>query len=720
MSFFNELKRRNVFRVGIAYLVGAWLLLQIADVVLNNIAAPDWVFKAIMLLVGIGLPISLFFAWAFEMTPEGVKRESEIDRSQSITKTTGHKLDRSIIVILILALGYFAWDKFSAPTKPVLSTAGTDLAIEKSIAVLPFVNMSADKDNEYFSDGLSEELLNLLAKVDGLKVAARTSSFKFKNSEADIAEIGKKLNVATVLEGSLRKSGNQARITAQLIKVDDGFHLWSETYDRDLSNIFQVQDEIARAIVDALKLPLLGQGDSTIAASQAANFEAYDLYLLGRHHARIRNAAGFEQAVDYFSRAVAIDPAYAPAWSGLADAYLYLADYGSLPFNEASPMAQKAINKALQLEPDLPEALNSRGLLLDYQGRDVQAIPDFERVLEIDPNNIQALSLLGGIIDELEPLRALAMAQKAWELDPLSEDTRVKLSIRTASTGDYEAAEALIRNMLLDDPENPGLYETWAQQKRSQGLLHLAIPKMRMTHRLRPGDVYPAMRIAGYYLELDDPASAEAWLEIGRERGPESGWTYDTQEVISDYKGDWETLAAFQTSRMNQGNTTAGSHVSLGVTLMKMTRNVEAEQQFRNAVEILNPDSNELLQSDQAEAVAQLINTLQPGDERDQLLKQLRTFVQRAIDARPFDLFPYIYAAYLATFDNDRDNAMAGLRQAFVNGARARWYIQTNPIFQQWANDPLFIELMLEMKQESARMRALLEASDEAESRSKG
>ena len=239
---------------------------------------------------------------------------------------------------------------------------------------------------------------------------------------------------------------------------------------------------------------------------------------------------------------------------------------------------------------------------------------------------------------------------------------------------------------------------------------------MKMTHRLRPGDVYPAMRIAGYYLDVDDLASAEAWLEIARERGPESERTYDIQETISDYKGDWETLAILQTDRMAQGNITAYSHVGLGVTLMKMRRNVEAEQQFRLALEILNPESNELLLGMQAGAVAQLINTLQPGDERAQLLRQLRTFVEREIDARPFDLLPHIHAAYLATFDNDRDTAMAGLRQAFVNGARARWNIQTNPIFERWVDDPMFMELMLEMKQEAARMRALLEASDEAES----
>jgi TolB-like protein/Tfp pilus assembly protein PilF len=669
-----------------------------------------------MLVLALSLPIVLIFAWAFEMTPEGIKKEKDVDRNQSITGKTGHKLDRTIIVVLLLALGYFAWDKFTAAVHVEATTIVEERAIEKSIAVLPFVNMSADEDNEYFSDGLSEELLNLLAKVDGLKVAARTSSFKFKNSQADIAEIGKKLNVATVLEGSVRKSGNQARITAQLIKVDDGFHLWSETYDRDLSNIFEVQDEIARAIVDALKLPLLGQGDSAIASSQAANFEAYDLYLLGRHHARTRNAAGFEQAVDYFSRAVAIDPAYAPAWSGLADAYLYLSDYGSLPFNEASTLAQKAVDNALRLDSDLPEALNSRGLLLNYQGREAQAIPDFERALEIDPNNIQALSMLGGIIYELEPLRGLAMAQKAWELDPLSEDTRVKLSTRTANTGDYASAETLIRNMLLDDPENPGLYETWSQQKAGQGLLHLAIPKMRMTHRLRPGDVYPAWKIAGYYLELEDPASAKAWLETARERGPESSWTYAAEQIINDYRGEWETLAATMSSRLSEGSINSSNHLFLGTTLMKLARNMEAEQHFRKVVEVLNAESNELLLEDQAQATAHLINTLQPGDERDQLLKLLRTYVQRAMEARPYNQNPHIFAAYLATFDNDREGAMAALKQAFANGMRGRWHIETNPIFQRWANDPLFMELMLEMKQEAARMHAVLEAGDQAES----
>jgi TolB-like protein/Tfp pilus assembly protein PilF len=721
MSFFAELKRRNVFRVGIAYLIGAWLLMQIADVVLNNIAAPDWVFKAIMLVVGIGLPISLFFAWAFEMTPEGVKRESEVDRSQSITKTTGHKLDRTIIGILVLALGYFAWDKFSAPGEPEVSAEFTEQAIDKSIAVLPFVNMSADEDNEYFSDGLSEELLNLLAKVDGLKVAARTSSFKFKKSEADIAEIGEKLNVATILEGSVRKSGNQARITAQLIKVDDGFHLWSETYDRDLSNIFQVQDEIARAIVDALKLPLLGQGKTVIASTQAANFEAYDLYLLGRHHERERNAAGFEQAVDYFTRAVAIDPAYAPAWSGLADAYMLLSDYGSLPFNEATSLAEKAVDQALMLDPDLPEALNSKGMLFDYQGRDSQANSLFEQVLAIDPNNVVALTQLGSNITALDPDRVLAMAQKAWELDPLAEDTRVRLVARTANTGDFETAESLVREMLLDDPENPGLYETWAQAIHlPQGQTHLAIQKMIMTHRLRPGDVFPAWRIAGFYLQLDDLESAMNWLATARERGPGSRWTKATELMITAYKGEMETVVTTQGKLIDEGLSTSNTHHFLGWVLMQLGRKDEATRQFRLALNMLNPESIGLTSVGQAETTAQLINALPPGEERNSHLSLLNTYVQHALEVRPFDSDAYYQAAYLATFDDDRDAAMGALRDAFEKGGRSRWGVETNPIFQRWTNDPQFMELILEMKQEAARLRSLLEASDEVALKSAG
>ncbi len=277
MSLFNELKRRNVFKVAIAYIVVAWLVMQVADVVVNNIEAPGWVFQVLLLFLALGLPFAIIFAWAFEMTPDGLKREHEVDRSQSITGDTGRKLDFTIIGVLVLALGYFAWDKFvlsvdreAALVEAARQEVSAQVASEEaekpqttesgqSIAVLPFVNMSSDTEQEYFSDGLSEELLNLLAKIPELRVTSRSSAFSYKGKDFKIADVGRELGVAHVLEGSVRKAGNQVRITAQLIEVENDTHLWSETYDRSLDNIFAIQDEISSAVVDPLKITLLGE-----------------------------------------------------------------------------------------------------------------------------------------------------------------------------------------------------------------------------------------------------------------------------------------------------------------------------------------------------------------------------------------------------------------------------------------------------------------------------
>jgi TolB-like protein len=274
VSLFSELQRRNVFRVTVAYVVLAWLLAQVADLVLDNISAPDWVIQTILLVLLLGLAPVVFFSWAYEVTPDGIKRESDVDRSDSITHVTSRKLDRTITFVLVLAVAYFAADKFLlSPAQPdtTLVTATTS---DNSIAVLPFVNMSDDEDNEYFADGLSEELLNMLVKVPQLRVAARTSSFSFKGKDVKISDIARELNVSHVLEGSVRKSGDQLRITAQLIKADDGFHLWSETFDRTLDEIFVLQDEIAAKVANALEVTLLGKSEVEV------NADSYTLYLL--------------------------------------------------------------------------------------------------------------------------------------------------------------------------------------------------------------------------------------------------------------------------------------------------------------------------------------------------------------------------------------------------------------------------------------------------------
>ncbi len=376
MSFFEELKRRNVFRVGIAYAVSAWILLQVVDLVLENIEAPPMVMQVFMLALAVGFPIALIFAWAFEITPEGVKLEKDVDRSKSIARETGQKMNRHIIIALSIAVVFLLVDRFipdkNTDPQPVTEKVENtqDLAsvaetTDKSIAVLPFVNMSSDPEQEYFADGISEEILNALAGVSELKVAGRTSSFAFKGKNEDLLAIGKVLRVNHILEGSVRKSGNRVRITAQLIKVDDGFHMWSETWDRELDDIFVIQDEISTAILAQMKTQLLG-GQQTQTAS--TDPRAYELYLLAKQRIYDRNKASLEMAEKLLIEATTIDPTYASAFAQLGITYNLSADdaYGSIPVAIAKEKSKFNLNKALQLDPENAEALSGMGLFVAH------------------------------------------------------------------------------------------------------------------------------------------------------------------------------------------------------------------------------------------------------------------------------------------------------------------------------------------------------------------
>ena len=400
-GLFEELKRRNVFKVGTAYVVLAWLVAQVTDVFIEPLGAPEWVIKTILVLLISGFPVVLLFAWAYELTPEGLKRERDVDRSQSITNQTGQKLNLAIIFILVVALGYFAWDKFVlepdrhpepeqhaevvSPQPPA-----TPAAMEKSIAVLPFVNMSDDAGNEYFSDGISEEILNALAKVSDLKVAGRTSSFAFKGQNQDLRQIGEALGVNHILEGSVRKAGATVRITAQLIQVDDGFHLWSDTYDRELIDVFAIQDEIANAILTQLKARLV-DGESPAPIATRTSTDAYELYLLAKQRMYERMQLPIEAAVELLDRAIAIDPQYAPAYAQRGIAALLLADnsYGATPKAQAETQARLFIDQALRLDPELAEAW--AGLGLYHYGRPGEVdsgIEALEKALALNPNLI--------------------------------------------------------------------------------------------------------------------------------------------------------------------------------------------------------------------------------------------------------------------------------------------------------------------------------------------
>ena len=456
LQLFKELQQRNVFRAAIGYIVSSWILAQVADLVLENIGAPGWVMQSILLVLALGFPVVVFFSWAYEVTPEGIKLESEIDRSQSIKHVTGRKLDRAITFLLIVALGYFAYDKFvlSAAREEALVEATMQVVTEqdseepevsvtadKSIAVLPFVNMSSDPEQEYFSDGISEELLNVLSKIDSLKVAARTSSFSFKGQNKPVSEIAQVLGVDHILEGSVRKSGSQIRVTAQLIRVSDGFHMWSETYDRELVNIFAIQDEITAAIVGELRVELDVQAQ--IASTATSNPEAYREYLQGRYYWNLRDTENIYLAVGHFERATQLDPSYADAWVGLAESWVLLPiwelDNAKAP--EQLQNARLAAEKVLSLNPQSGRAHSALGYMHMLKLEWHDCFENFELALNYEPANAGIWHWYGyALLTVGKTALAEEAFQRALELDPLSRIINANAAEQFFITGQYDVA----------------------------------------------------------------------------------------------------------------------------------------------------------------------------------------------------------------------------------------------------------------------------------------
>ncbi len=466
MGIFEELQRRNVIRVAIAYAVASWVLMQFVDVVTPIFELPDWAPKLIFLILAIGLVPALIFSWVFEITPEGLKKDSEVDHAASIANKTGKKLDYIIIGTLAIAVVLLLLDRQfnQGVDDPTVTTADTNIVaddVQKSIAVLPFVNMSSDTEQEYFSDGITEEILNSLAGIKELKVAGRTSSFAFKGQNDDLRRIGDALGVSHILEGSVRKSGAQVRITAQLIQVDNGFHLWSETYDRELTDVFAIQDEIANEILKQLKNKLLA-GDVVVAEAKRTNPEVYALYLKAKQRIYTRIGSEIELAVTELDEASQLDPEYAPALAQRGIATMLLSDeqYGSIPSDEANRRGKRFIDQALQLNPNLAEGLAGLGLYYTrHRVNADQAIDTLVRALEINPNLIDASNWLQiGLRDAGDMRGALEVIEEVAERDPLYRPAFANAMMMFNNFGMTEKADALLERMEAFDPDSSALH----------------------------------------------------------------------------------------------------------------------------------------------------------------------------------------------------------------------------------------------------------------------
>jgi TolB-like protein/tetratricopeptide (TPR) repeat protein len=485
MTLFAELKRRNVVRVGLAYAVIGWILAQIAEFAFENFGAPEWVLKSVVVVILLGLPISLFFAWAYEITPEGVKREEEVDRSQSITHTTGRKLDFVIIGTLVLALAYFVWERQPNPeaaadvTEVDVAEIGEDIKDEsvepepvdgpaaRSIAVLPFVNMSSDQEQEWFSDGLTEELLNALARTPDLLVAARTSSFKFKGANEDITTIAKALGVAHILEGSVRSGGDQLRVTAQLIRASDGFHLWSQTYDRNPEDVIAIQEEIAIEIATALETAMDPDALANMVSSGTRSVPAFNAYLQGLAYGASMLSTGdaytFLGARDSFERAIDLDPDFSLAYWRLAIFWQIqmsttnmIAGIVELPYQEMHDNFIEAIEKAIETERDPVNANRYRVIRATNDMKMRQALRLNTEVLEQLPNDQDAqnrqLNLLAdqSLDDELSTAISRYQERDGYDVVVVQASMLYLLM-----ANDKEAIRAFVKTALERVGDNP-------------------------------------------------------------------------------------------------------------------------------------------------------------------------------------------------------------------------------------------------------------------------
>ena len=452
MNFFAELKRRNVYKVAVAYAVVAWLLIQAASIFFPAFDAPSWVMKIFIIVIIFGFPVALIFSWAFEITPEGIKLESEIEPNKSIARRTGRKIVAVTIALAVVAGGLFVYQlvRSKSDTSSSLTTA---TIANKSIAVLPFDNLSRDPDNAYFCEGVQDEILTRLAKVADLKVISRTSTQHFKSTPDNLPAIAKQLGVAHILEGSVQKASDQVRVNVQLINTLTDAHLWADTYDRKLTDIFAVESEIAKTIAETLQARLTGSERSSIAKTPTVNPEAYELYLKGRFFAEKRTGADLGTSIGYCDQAIAKDPGYPLAYVGRADSYMLLSPYGAISPKESIPPAKAALKKALELDDSLAQAHASSGLLATLELDLNRGFTELERAIQLNPNYATAHHWLALPLQAIgQSDRGIAEGKRAIELDPLSLICNADLSWGYFQAHRYDETEAQARKTLEMDP----------------------------------------------------------------------------------------------------------------------------------------------------------------------------------------------------------------------------------------------------------------------------
>lgn len=526
-GFLSELNKRNVFRVAIAYLVMAWVIAQVAGLAAESFEAPGWVMRMIITVLTVGFLPALFFAWAFELTPEGIKRERDVDRDTPAPTHTARKLDIVVIVLLVAAIGLFLGHRYLPGTSPAPPPATVEAEGLHSIAVLPFDDFSPNRDQGFLAEGIAETLLHALAQVDGLKVSARTSSFAFRGRDADVGTIGRELGVATVLEGSVQRVGDRLRVVAQLVRTGDQSHIWSLTFDQDADDIFSIQDEIAGQVVQAL----LGNGAGDQVESARTEVSVYDLYLEGRQLWQRRDGESVDRAVELLEEAVRIDPVYAPARAELALALMFQVLYGDTELEQSRARIEEEIRRALSLDASASQAYAARGLLLDELGLHRESLSALLIAESISPNDANIQAWLGNRYQALVNFdKAVEHFARAFELDPLNPFVRGRYITNLAMMQpDSARLEEIARESIRLFPDRRQSWTSLVNVRIIQGRDADAALALLGTMRQFPDQVSPIAWMAIIFDGLGDFETADRWYEYAQARGADAGnesWRY--------------------------------------------------------------------------------------------------------------------------------------------------------------------------------------------------
>ena len=529
VSFFSELKRRNVWRVGIAYVISSWLFLQVLELVASLAGAPEWIGKFFLGLLVIGLPIALVLSWVYELTPEGVKREKDVVRDRSITHETGARLNKITIGVFVIAVVWVVADRVllnatpaDEPSPAVREEIVASEPADKSIAVLPFMNMSDDSGAGHFSDGLADTVLHKLAQIQTLRVVARNSSFQFRGQNVDIREVGNQLNVATILEGSVQAAGNQIRVTAQLIDVANGYHLWSGNFDRELDDVFAIQDEIAEEVVAALQVSLGDEDAARLARRDTDNVDAFREYSIALREMDEFSFESLDRAVEHLDRALEIDPDYATAWASKANAFRFKNRLGAITDKQYEEIAPPIVEQALELDGSLPLALALQAELAFQKGKRDTALSQIDEAVELAPSDATILSIYSSmLITDLRPKEAAEIRLQALEVDPLSIPLHQSAAGLLGRLGRDDEAGALIERMQDLNPDAPVAHWAMSYNDSFNGRWAHAVMNMVKAHELDPRDPIGPTDIGYYLLALGLDEEAEAWMAKAREIDPE-------------------------------------------------------------------------------------------------------------------------------------------------------------------------------------------------------